>query len=396
MVNDMDGIAGMSALSRDLREKFFLEAPQEVTLVISSDPLNKAYLSGYVSMTHDLAPAYRSAVLASRDNVSLVVSAADAGPARNFFADASHLYRYGEFYFETTDDAFSEFRKDTHAGFQEAFAHAIRAHRSADGLVGVDRSNDDVAWALCREILGENRVRDITPDLARTRATKIEGEVVRLRRASQLVEEGFRQVAEIARPGLTERDLAAVVTRSMVAGGGVPRFVSVTSGIRSALADAYPTDRKMLAGDILRIDAGCTVDGYWSDIGRTFVFGEPDARQSRIYEALHVGLEAELAAVRAGIQADALFAIAMESVRSSGIPHYRRQHCGHGIGLKSYDNPTIRTGDTTLLREGMCLCLETPYYEIGVDGMMVEDMIRVTTTGYEPLTTISRELVVIS
>ncbi|KAB2765996.1 aminopeptidase P family protein [Brucella anthropi] len=392
----MDGIAGMRALSRDLREKFFREAPQELALIISSDPLNKAYLSGYVSMTHDLAPAYRSAVLASGEEISLVVSAADAGPAHEFLADASRLHRYGEFYFETDDDAFSEFRKDSNAGFHDALAEAIRARRPRDGIVGVDRSNDDVAWTLCREILGEDKVLDITPDLARARSTKTKGEVARLRKASELVEQGFRTVAEIARTGITERELAAEITRCIVTGGGVPRFVSVTSGVRSALADAYPTDRKIWAGEILRIDAGCTVDGYWSDIGRTFVFGEPDARQRKIYGALHAGLEAELSAVRAGMEAGALFKIAVESVRSSGIPHYRRQHCGHGIGLRSYDNPTIKPDETTPLLEGMCLCLETPYYEIGVDGMMVEDMIRVTATGYEPLTTISRELVVIS
>ncbi|WP_435656954.1 M24 family metallopeptidase [Brucella pituitosa] len=386
----------MSALSRDLREKFFREAPQELALVISSDPLNKAYLSGYVSMTHDLAPAYRSAVLASSEEISLVVSAADAGPAHEFLTDASHLHRYGEFYFETDGDAFSEFRKDAHSGFHEALAEAIRARRPGDGLIGVDRSNDDTAWALCREILGERRVCDVTADLARARTTKTEGEVARLRRASELVEQGYQHVVEIARTGMTERELAAEVTRCIVAGGGVPRFVSVTSGVRSALADAYPTDQKISPGEILRIDAGCTVDGYWSDIGRTFVFGEPDARQRKTYGALHAGLEAELAAVRAGIEAGALFKIAVESVRSSGIPHYRRQHCGHGIGLRSYDNPTIRPGETTTLLEGMCLCLETPYYEIGIDGMMVEDMIRVTATGYEPLTTISRELFVIS
>lgn len=392
----MDRIADMGALSRDLREKSFREAPQEIVLVVSSDPLNKAYLSGYVSMTHDLAPAYRSAVLASRDQVSLVVSAADAGPAHAFFSDPSQLYRYGEFYFETNDDVFSEFGKDPYADFQQALAEAIRAKRSEDGLVGVDRSNDDMAWVLCCEILGDNRVRDITTDLARARATKTEGEIARLRKASEVVEQGFRTVAEIARTGITERELAAEITRCIVAGGGVPRFVSVTSGERSALADAYPTNRKILAGDILRIDAGCTVDGYWSDIGRTFVFGEPDSRQFRIYEALYAGLEAELSAVRAGLPAEDLFAIAVETVQSSGIPHYRRQHCGHGIGLRSYDNPTIRPGEATPLLEGMCLCLETPYYEIGVDGMMIEDMIRVTETGYEPLTTISRELVVIS
>src|SRR5690606_10281375 len=155
----------------------------------------------------------------------------------------------------------------------------------------------------CCEILGDNRVRDITTDLARARATKTEGEIARLRKASEVVEQGFRTVAEIARTGITERELAAEITRCIVAGGGVPRLVPVTSGERSALADAYATNRKILAGDILRIDAGCTVDGYWSDIGRTFVFGEPDSRQFRIYEALYAGLEAELSAVRAGLPA---------------------------------------------------------------------------------------------
>ena len=71
----------LSALAGELRRKFFEGVADEVAFVVSSDPRHKAYLSGYRSMTHDLAPSYQSAVIATREWAALVVGAADAGPA---------------------------------------------------------------------------------------------------------------------------------------------------------------------------------------------------------------------------------------------------------------------------------------------------------------------------
>ncbi|WP_162275067.1 Xaa-Pro peptidase family protein [Labrys sp. WJW] len=394
-MNDADSSMDMTVLAAELRTKVFAEVPHEVALIVSSDTINKSYLSGYVSMAHDLAPTYRSAVLASRDEASLVASAADAGPALDVLGDAGLLYRYGVFHFVSAALGPADFGRPASVGFEEALAEALRALRPASGLIGVDRTNDDLVWTMCREIFGERSVIDVTLDIARARATKTAGELVRLRKAVRLIENGFRWVIENARAGMTEFDIAAGLTGNIVTGGGIPRFVSVTSGPRSALADAYPTWRVIAKGEMIRIDAGCTVDGYWSDIARTFVFGEPDARQRRIYQALRVGLDEELAAVRAGIAANELFGVAVKAVRTNGLPEYRRQHCGHGIGLRSYDSPLINPSDTTPLVEGMCLCLETPYYELGVDGMMVEDTVRVTATGHESLTTMPRELFVL-
>ncbi|WP_181161323.1 M24 family metallopeptidase [Labrys okinawensis] len=394
-MNDADSGTDMRVLATELRTKVFAEVPCEVAMIVSSDTINKSYLSGYVSMAHDLAPTYRSAVLASRDGASLVVSAADAGPALDLLGDPDLLYRYGVFHFATAALGPAGFGRPASTGFEDAFVEALRTLRPASGIVGVDRTNDDLVWNLCREMFGDRAVIDVTLDIARARATKTTGEVARLRTAARLIENGFRWVIENARAGMTEFDLTAGITGNIVAGGGIPRFVSVTTGSRSALADAYPTRRTIAKGEMIRIDAGCTVDGYWSDIARTFVFGEPDARQRRIYEALRVGLDEELAAVRAGIAANELFGVAVEAVRTNGLPEYRRQHCGHGIGLRSYDSPLINPTDATPLVEGMCLCLETPYYELGVDGMMVEDTVCVTATGHESLMTMPRELFIL-
>ncbi|MEF2072692.1 M24 family metallopeptidase [Consotaella aegiceratis] len=387
----------MRKLASELRHKAFGEVRNDVDLIASSSSVNKAYLSGYVSMAHDTAPLYRSAVLATRNGASLVTSAADAGPASELLSGTGEIYRYGEFYFEALDDSAPPlFDRPSHRSFEDAFKDALLALRPSLGRVGVDRSNDDVLWDLCRTVLGQSVIVDATAALRAARETKLPAEVARIRKAAQLVENGYRRIVEAACHGMNEIELSALVTECMAAGGAIPRFVSVTSGPRSALADAYPTRRVIGRGDTVRIDAGCTVDGYWSDIGRTFVFGEPDARQRTTYDALKFGLEAALAETRAGVEARRLFQTAMATVRGHGIPAYRRQHCGHGIGLNAYDPPTINAIDGTVLRPGMCLCLETPYYVLGLDGMMVEDTVLVTESGYEPITTLSRELLIVS
>ena len=385
----------MAKLAATQRTRLFGRLNRKVDVVLSLDNRTKAWLTGYASMMHDVAPEARSAVVAGRDVLALVTTAADAGPALEALGPAAAIYRYGTFYFTLPPGAGpSPLTAPAHTSFEAALLAALNDALNDTGRVGVERSADGVLWALCQEKLGAERVVDITADIQALRAVKTEGEIGLIAAAARLVEAGFAEVTRRLRPGMTEHDLAAIMTEQMVRGGGVPRFVSVTSAERSALADAYPTARVIQPGDTIRIDAGCTVCGYWSDLARSFVLGAPDARQVATYAALLRGLEAMLAAARPGIRASALYQIGVETVRKAGIPGYQRQHCGHGIGLRSYDAPTIAPQDDTELQAGMCLCLETPYYLHGQDGMMVEDMIVITEDGYAPLNTLPRHLLV--
>ena len=85
----------------------------------------------------------------------------------------------------------------------------------------------------------------------------------------------------------------------------------------------------------------------------------------------------------------------METVQSEGIPHYQRHHCGHGIGLEVYDSPLIGPKDQTVLEEGMVFCLETPYYEIGWGGLLVEDTVVITKDGARMFNQRPRDLQII-
>jgi len=99
-----------------------------------------------------------------------------------------------------------------------------------------------------------------------------------------------------------------------------------------------------------------------------------------------------LEVMRPGIAAKDVFAAAMEASRESGIPHYRRHHVGHGVGLDTYDAPLLDATTETPLEPGMVFEIETPYYELGFGGLQVEDTVVITEDGCRLLTRSSREL----
>jgi Xaa-Pro aminopeptidase len=92
------------------------------------------------------------------------------------------------------------------------------------------------------------------------------------------------------------------------------------------------------------------------------------------------------------VRAADLFALAVDVTQRRGLAPYRRHHCGHGIGLDAYEAPIVGPDDDGTLEEGMTFCFETPYYELGWGGMMVEDAVVVTVDGARALTTLSRGL----
>jgi Xaa-Pro dipeptidase len=203
------------------------------------------------------------------------------------------------------------------------------------------------------------------------------------------MEAAFRHAAV----GISEIELSTLIANKIRGGGGIPRLLSVSSGQRSALADTYATTAKLAKGDLLRLDIACTVDGYWADTARSAVVGEADAVQQQRYDALLEGELEQLRLAKAGITAAELFNVAINRVREGALPNYRRNHCGHGIGISVHEFPQLNgANDKVPIEEGMVLCVETPYYEVGWGGMMVEDMIVIKNGSNERLTHMPREL----
>ena len=382
----------MKAIADKVRTKVFDSCDPPVDVIVSTDPVHVGYLGGYRSVLLDVDRSYRCAVVLTRQRTILVTGASDAAPALEVLRDPACVYRYGVFYVSSSGSGTDlSLMPKTESTFADALRAALRAHVKANQLVGLDCVTESDAQQV-KALLGESCV-DMRPNVLKARTVKLPEEIEKMRHAAAITERGMDKAFRYAKPGVTELEMSTIISTEILAGGGIPRFVVVTAGERSALADAYATKKTLTQGDLVRVDVGCTVEGYWADTARTAVVGEPTRDQQVRYDALLEGELAQLAFARPGISAGDLFNVAVEAVRKGALPNYQRSHCGHGLGIGAHEFPTLNAANWEVeIREGMVLCVETPYYELGWGGMMVEDIIVIRSGGNECLTKLPREL----
>jgi Xaa-Pro aminopeptidase len=270
------------------------------------------------------------------------------------------------------------------------------------GRIGVDESSlrhDDPFWDKLETTLPEVETVNARKLFTEIRMVKTEEEIGRIQEATRITEEAWETSLESVRPRITEREFAEAFQHAVISEGGNNAsylgiyWPPVAFGRRTAFPDiAQPSDYRLERGDIIRFDGGCTYKGYPCDMARTAVFGEPGDKLERYWRALFKGEQRAVGMARPGVEALTIFEAAVGEVRRGGIGHYVRHHTGHGWGIEGYDPPTISPANHTKLEEGMVLCLETPYYEVGWGGILHEDVVVVTDDEPRYLTTFEGEL----
>ncbi len=382
----------LKAIADKARSKVFEACPRHADIIVSTDPTHVGYLSGYRSVLLDADRTYRCAVIVTRNQTMLITGASDAAPALEVLRDPACIYRYGLFYVSSSGrGADLAAMPKAESTFPDALRSAMRTAVKASHMIGLDCASESDFQELSR-LAGENAF-DARAAVIKARSTKLPEEIEKMRYAAELTERGMEKALGYAKSGVTELDLSTIISTEIIAGGAIPRFVVVTAGDRSALADAHATRSKLKNGDILRLDVGCTFEGYWADTARTAIVGTPAREQQLRYDALLQGELAQLASARPGASAADLYNVAMQGVRKGALPNYQRSHCGHGLGITAHEFPTLNPANQEVeLQEGMVLCVETPYYELGWGGMMVEDIIVIRKGGHECLTKLPREL----
>jgi Xaa-Pro aminopeptidase len=229
------------------------------------------------------------------------------------------------------------------------------------------------------------------------RMVKSAAEIDSIRRSVRINSQAFEHAVQRLKPGATERDLAAELEyRMRRLGAEKPSFETiVASGVRSALPHAQPTGARIPTGSLVLVDMGAFVDGYASDMTRTFFLGAGAAKAKRIYRAV---LEAQLAAidrVRPGVTAGSVDRAARAVLRRHGLDRAFVHSTGHGLGLEIHEPPRLGKRDQTLLRAGMAITVEPGVYLEGWGGIRIEDTVLVTERGCEILTPTSKELLVV-
>ncbi|MGE2724904.1 M24 family metallopeptidase [Mycolicibacterium pulveris] len=236
-----------------------------------------------------------------------------------------------------------------------------------------------------------------TDVLRRLRMIKDSAEIDVLRKAGAAIDRVHARVPEFLVPGRTEADVAADIAEAIVAEGhSEVAFIIVGSGPHGADPHHECSDRELRVGDIVVVDIGGPVEpGYNSDCTRTYSIGEPSAEIARRYAVLQRAQRAAVEAVRPGVSAEQIDAVARAVLAAEGLAEAFVHRTGHGIGLSVHEEPYIVAGNDLPLEPGMAFSVEPGIYFPGEWGARIEDIVLVTADGAEPVNTRPHELTVV-
>lgn len=239
-----------------------------------------------------------------------------------------------------------------------------------------------------RAHLEDGRLLDAGPLTNRLRRLKSAGEIAQMAHAKAITLEVHRRAWASLRAGVLASDVARLIDgehRGLGAEGG-SSFCIVAFGQDTALPHGPDRDRALDAGDVVLIDTGCRIEGYNSDITRTYVFGDASREVRRVWDAEKEAQAAAFAAARIGVTCESVDAAARAALEGHGFgPDYRLpglpHRTGHGVGLDIHEAPNLVRGDLTPLEAGMCFSNEPMIVLPGAFGVRHEDHFFMTPDG---------------
>jgi Xaa-Pro aminopeptidase len=254
-------------------------------------------------------------------------------------------------------------------------------------------------WKKAFSDLGNKSLKLIPAEekLHSMRAVKDRLEIAAMQEAQRISEMVFGEILTLLRQGVTEREICAeIICRLIKNGGDKPSFDPiVASGPNSGKPHAQTTDRVIGHGEFVMIDMGCVCNGYCSDMTRTVAVGGASAEMREIYNLVLKAQKAGIAAARAGIRGKEIDAAARTVIAGAGYGEYFGHGFGHGIGLKIHESPNANPSETTIMPAGAIISAEPGIYLPGKFGVRIEDVVRLTETGFENFTKVPKELLII-
>jgi Xaa-Pro dipeptidase len=229
------------------------------------------------------------------------------------------------------------------------------------------------------------------------RLVKSPAELALLQAANDVTIQALRWVhSQVARDMRTS-DIEALVNGATIALGGAPEFSLVLLNEASAYPHGSKQAQSIRDGSIILMDCGCAVQGYQSDISRTWVFGDPSPRQRKVWNTVKRGQEIALETAKPGVRAGAIDDAVRRYYEQQGWgPGYRlpglSHRTGHGIGMDAHEPAYLVHGDETPLQAGMCFSDEPGIYIPGEFGVRLEDCWYMTASGPKTFTPLARSL----
>jgi Xaa-Pro aminopeptidase len=270
----------------------------------------------------------------------------------------------------------------------ERVAQGLKDRGIASGDIGIEETVRYVFSDNLRKAASGATFTGATPVTAGCRMIKSPHEIELMRLASKVTLAAFEATYRALKPGMTQHDVGDLIEKAHRQ-LGFEGDALVLLGEFSAFPHGSDTPQFIREGTIVLIDGGCTVEGYASDISRTFVLGKPTEKMKQVFEIVHRAQSAALATAKPGAECGSVDGAARKVITDAGYgPDYKyfTHRLGHGIGMDGHEWPYLVRGNTQKLETNITTSNEPGIYIRGEFGVRLEDDMHVTENGAELFT----------
>ncbi|MBQ1659945.1 MAG: aminopeptidase P family protein [Clostridia bacterium] len=239
--------------------------------------------------------------------------------------------------------------------------------------------------------------RTLDDIICKQRIIKTADETDKMLKAQRITEKALKAVLRNIKEGMTEKDIALDLEFIMRKSGAdsVSFDLIALAGENTSMPHGVPSERRIKKGDLLLFDIGATVDGYHSDMTRTYAFGYASDKVKRVYDTVLKAQLNALAAVHSGAKCSEIDKAAREYIDNAGYQGLFGHSTGHGVGLEIHEAPSVSPKNDFILQSGMVITVEPGIYIPGEFGIRIEDMVIVTNDGCINLAAMPKELTII-
>jgi len=262
-------------------------------------------------------------------------------------------------------------------------ASGLRALGKSGATVGVEERTPWVFSEGISKAAPGVRLTSATPVTAGCRMIKSSHELELMTIANEATLKVYEAVYHALKPGMTQTEALSLISAGY-AKVGFRGEASVEVGPYTANPHGSATPQVIKEDTIIMIDDGCTVEGYNSDITRTFVLGKPSDKMKKVFDIVHRAQDAALAAAKPGVECQAVDAAARKVVEDAGFgPDYNffTHRVGHGIGMDGHEWPYLVRGNNLKLQPNMTFSDEPGIYIRNEFGVRLEDDMHITENG---------------
>lgn len=227
------------------------------------------------------------------------------------------------------------------------------------------------------------------------RAVKSKKELANIIKAQRISETVLAETVARLKTGVTELEISNSIKKTYLSHGvNVLSFPPIVAfGKNTANIHHEPSKSKLKRGDIIMFDFGCTVNHYCSDMTRSYFWGEPNARQRKIYEHVLRAMELAMKKIAKGEMRAKIIDKTAREFLSRKFGEKKFPHgLGHGVGTVIHEWPNFKPKSPDILPVGCVMTIEPGLYFKGFGGVRIEDMVLITKKGYKNLTNLPKDL----